>query len=247
MRRALLPILLFAVSTPAVAQVGEAPATPETPHIIVTPGSPDPFAMPEQPPLDMNLVSELFPTGQPNLLTPDSIAQKYKLPAIVPDPNAKQNLPTAINYTDGPMKFDLGTKVTTATTTTTIVPPALPDRNKLSGATGGTGEIKGGISYVGEQWELYGRQSLGVGHTDGVGGSMTEATTFGSLYKLPDSMVNGKIGASIELNAANERKTRIEYRQNFGPAEGFIAAEQTVRPTEPEPKPAVRTGVSRKF
>jgi len=248
MRRAFFTIPILALAAPALAQMGEAPATPETPLIVVTPAHPEPFAVIEEPPLDMNLVSELFPNGEPSLLTPDSFARKYKLPAIVPDPNAKQKVPTAINYADGPMKFDLGTKVTTATTTTTIVPPALPDRNALSGATGGSGEIKGGVSYVGEQWELYGRQSVGVGHTDGVGASMSETTTFGSLYRLPDSTVNGKIGASIEVSAANERRTRVEYRQNFGPAEGFIAAEQTFKPAEPDLKPpAVKTGVSRKF
>ena len=248
MRRASLTILLFALAAPAFAQVGDVPATPETLHIVVTAPHPDPFSVPDQPELDMNLVSELFPNGGPNLLTPESMAHKYKLPAIVPDPTAKQKIPTAINYTDGPLKYDVGTKVTTATTTTTVVPPSLPDRNALSSATGGSGEIKGGISYVGEHWELYGRRSVGVGHTDGVGASMSETTTFGSLYKLPDSMVNGKIGASIEMNAANERRTRVEYRQNFGPAEGFIAAEQTYTPAQTEPPPpAVRTGVSRKF
>ena len=246
MRRAFITFLLLPLSAPAFAQAGDIPATPETPHIVVTPLHADPLAMSEQSPLDMNLASELFPDGAPNLMSPDSMARKYQLPAIVPDPNVKQNVPTSINYADGPLKYDLGTKVTTRPTTTTIVPPALPDRNALGGATGGTGEVKGGVSYVGEQWELYGRQSVGVGHNDGVGASMTETTTFGSFYKLPDS--SGKIGASIEMNATNERRTRVEYRQNFGPAEGFIAAEQTFTPAQAEPKPpAVRTGVSRKF
>lgn len=247
MRRAWISILLLSLTAPAHAQLSDAPSAHARPHIVVTPPESEPWELREEPPLDVNLASELFPNGGPNLLAPDSIAQKYKLPAIVPDPSAKQTIPTGLNYTDGPMKFDLGTKVTTGTTTTTVVPP-LPDRNKLSGATGGNGEVKGGITYANEHWELYGRQSLGVGHTDGVGASMNETTTFGSFYKLPDSMVNGKVGASIEMNAANERKTRVEYRQNFGPAEGFIAAEQVYRPAEPETKPpTVRTGVSRKF
>jgi hypothetical protein len=248
MRRASMSILLLFLAAPAHAQLSDAPTAHAKPHIVVTPAESDPWEMRDEPPLDVNLASELFPNGGPNLLAPDSIAQKYKLPAIVPDPNAKQAMPTGINYTDGPLKYDLGTKVTTATTTTTVVPPALPDRNKLGGATGGTGEVKGSITYVGEHWELYGRQSVGVGHTDGVGASVSETTTVGSFYKLPDSAVNGKIGASIEMNAANERKSRIEYRQNFGPAEGFIAAEQTFKPAATDiAPPAVRTGVSRKF
>jgi hypothetical protein len=62
-------------------------------------------------------------------------------------------------------------------------------------------------------------------------------------------MSGGKIGASLEMNSADERKTRIEYRQPLGPAEGFIAAEQTFLPVQTEHRPpaAVRAGVNRKF
>lgn len=249
MRHALFLILLLGLSAPVCAQVVDLHAPPGLPQIVVTPEYPDLLAAPEQPELDMNLVSELFPNGAPNLLTPESMARQYKLPASVPAPDAKKKIPTAINYTEGPMKFDVGTNVTTMTTVTTIVPPPMPDPIALSGATGGSGEIKGGVRYVGEQWELYGMQSVGVGHADGFGPSHQETTTFGTLFKLPSTVAGGKIGASFEVNALDERRTRIEYRQSFGPAEGFVAAEQTFlpMPTEHKPPASVRGGVNRKF
>jgi hypothetical protein len=197
---------------------------------------------------DFTALSELFPEGLPALLTPQSVATAYRLPPSVQPPDADKKLPTKIEYADGPLKWDLGTNVMTRKTTTTNV-PVIPDPYVVGGAAGGGGEVKGHVRYVGKEWEFYGTQSVGTYQGDGIAPTLSETTTFGSLYKLPDWVEGAKIGASLELNSADQRKTRIEYRQPIGPAEGFIAAEQTFVPadTEHRPSPSLRAGINRKF
>jgi hypothetical protein len=231
----LLAILPFAFATAAFAQ---AETPPETNTL-----SEQNAAAP-----DFTALTELFPEGIPTLLTPQSVATAYRLPPSVQPPDAEKKLPTRIEYADGPLKWDLGTNVTTRKTTTTIV-PVIPDPYIVGGAAGGGGEVKGHVRYVGEDWEFYGAQSVGTYQGDGTAPTLSETTTFGSLYKLPDWTAGAKIGASLELNSADQRKTRIEYRQPLGGAEGFIAAEQTFVPadTEHRPSPSVRAGINRKF
>jgi hypothetical protein len=233
MRQILLAILLLALPVPAFAQSG-APSSMET-DLAVEP--------------DAAAIAALFPNGAPSLLTPESIAPNYRLPAIVPSPDAKQKVPTSIKYSDGPLKYEFGTKVTTNRAATTIIPP-VPDPNVLGGAAGGAGEIKAHVAYADGQWELYGTQKFGVTQADGLMPAAQESTTFGSTYQLPDWMAGGKLGASLELTPSDERKTRLEYRRKFGPAEGFVAAEQTFVPDRADakhPPAAVRGGVIRKF
>jgi hypothetical protein len=232
----LLAILPFAFATAALAQSEVLPLTDGT---LVTQDNAEP---------DFSALTELFPDGIPSLLTPGSIASTYRLPASARSSGPQKKLPTKIEYADGPMKWDIGTNVTTRTTTSTVVPP-IPDPQTIGGAAGGAGEVKGHMRYVGKEWEFYGIQKFGTQQSDGTAPTLHESTTVGSLYKLPAAMSGGKIGASLEMNSADERKTRIEYRQPLGPAEGFIAAEQTFLPVQTEHRPpaAVRAGVNRKF
>jgi hypothetical protein len=197
---------------------------------------------------NLSALAVLFPEGMPDLLTPRSVATAYRLPPSVQPPNAEKKLPTKIEYADGPLKWDLGTNVTTRKTTSTIV-PAIPDPYIVGGAAGGGGEVKGHMRYVGEDWEFYGTQSVGTYQGDGSAPTMNDTTTFGSLYKLPDWTAGARVGASVEMNSADQRKTRVEYRQPIGPAEGFIAAEQTFVPSDAEhrPSPSLRAGINRKF
>ena len=232
----LLAILPFAFATAALAQSEGLPLTDGT---LVTQDNVEP---------DFSAITELFPDGIPSLLTPGSIASTYRLPASARPSDSEKKLPTKIEYADGPLKWDIDTKVSTRTTSTTIV-PAIPDPLVAGGAAGGSGEVKGHMRYIGKDWEFYGVQKFGTQQGDGTAPTLHESTTVGSLYKLPAAMSGGKIGASLEMNSADERKTRIEYRQPLGPAEGFIAAEQTFLPVQTDHRPpaAVRAGVNRKF
>jgi hypothetical protein len=233
MRQVPLAVLLLALAVPVFAQ-SEAPQSGTTES---------------EPAFDRAALAGLFPDGAPNLLAPDSMATSYRLPASVPPPDAKQQLPTSLKYSDGPLKYEVGTSITTNKAPTSIIPP-VRDPNVLGGAAGGAGEVKGQVLYSEGQWELYGTQKFGVVQADGARPAAQESTTFGSNYLLPDWMAGGKIGASLELAPADEKKTRVEYRQKFGPAEGFIAAEQTFVPDRSEvkhPPAAVRGGFVRKF
>jgi hypothetical protein len=198
---------------------------------------------------DYRALGEFFPEGLPSLLTPQSVATSYRLPATIKPPET-QSLPTKVEYTDGPFKVDLGTKVTTNKVVTTPVPASMFDPRAVGGAAGGTGEVNGRVGYnVDRDWELYGTQKVGVVQGDGMAPAVGDSTTFGSLYKLPDWLAGGKLGASLELSPTAERKTRIEYRRPIGPAEGFIAAEQIQPPVQSDQRPpaSVRAGVNRKF
>jgi hypothetical protein len=193
---------------------------------------------------DYSALIAMFPDGLPSLLSPQSYATAYKMPGHL-EPPKDPKLPTKIGYADGPMKWDVNSTVTTRKTTTSVVPMTADPRT--ADAAGGTGEVKGEVRYSAEQWEFYGAQRFGTNQADGLAPTFSETTVLGSLYKLPDSF-GGKIGASVELNSADERKARVEYRRPIGPAEGFIAAEQTY-PAVPvdQPPAAVRAGVNRKF
>jgi hypothetical protein len=197
---------------------------------------------------DSIAIAELFPEGVPKLLTPGSMASSYRLPAGVQTPGAKKKLPTRIEYTDGPLKWDVATNVVTHSAPVSII-PAIPDPRTVGGAAGGAGELKGHVRYVGKEWEFYGIQSFGAHQGDGAAPTLSDTTTVGSLYKLPAELAGGRIGTSFELNSADQRKTRIEYRQPLGWGEGFVAAEQTFVPaqTDHKPQPTVRAGLNRKF
>lgn len=224
LQRLLLAAIGLAVAAPALAQSGDAPA-----DVVAEP--------------DFAALAEMFPDGLP---APAARAAGYRLPPHLRPPERK--LPTRIEYAEGALKWDLSTSVTTRRPVTTIV-PALPDPYLDGGAAGGSGQLKGHVRYVGETWEFYGVQTFGAHQGDGAAPTLHEATLLGGLYKLPGAMRGGRIGASIELNSANERKTRVEYRQPFGTAEGFIAAEQTFLPAAAahNPPAAIRAGVNRKF
>jgi hypothetical protein len=192
---------------------------------------------------DYSALVAMFPDGLPSLLTPQSYATAYKMPGHLQPPKDPK-LPTKLGYADGPMKWDVNSNVTARKTTTSVVPMTTDPRT--ADAAGGSGEVKGEVRYAAEQWEFYGTQRFGTSQADGAAPTFSETTVLGSLYKLPDSF--GKIGASVEMNSADERKARVEYRRPIGPAEGFIAAEQTYPAVPAGQLPAaVRAGVNRKF
>jgi hypothetical protein len=214
--------------------------------LAATPAPAQEMTLPPVPAEDVATLADMFPDGLPSLLTPETLTRSYRLP-----PNIAAGHPDSatVQYSEGPVKFAVGSKVTPNKPATTSVVPQIPDPKIVGGAAGGTGEVKGEVRLTEGQWELYGTQKFGVVQADGASPAAQDSTTFGSLYHLPGA-TGGKIGASLELAPTDERKTRIEYRQQFGPAEGFVAAEQTFVPegsTAKTPPPSVRGGVSRKF
>ena len=234
MRQVPLTILLLAYAAPVQAQHADMPYAAESELAA----EPDPGAF-----------ADLFPNGAPNLLAPESIATSYRLPSSIPPRDAKTKVPTGLKYSDGPVKYEVRTNASANKPTTSII-PTIPDPKVVGGAAGGSGEVKGEVRFTEGQWELYGSQKFGVVQADGSAPSPQESTVFGSTYKLPAWSTGGKIGASLELAPGDDRKTRVEYRQTFGPAEGYVAAEQTFAPETLKPKapvPTFRGGVTRKF
>ncbi|HEY7458951.1 MAG TPA: hypothetical protein VH765_09380 [Xanthobacteraceae bacterium] len=230
MRPSLPVFLLLAVVSPALAQSGPAPQSFNEFSSIDAVAEPDPSA-----------VAGLFPQGAPNLLAPESMATSYRLPS------ADTKVPTGLKYSDGDWQYEVGTNVKTNSPSVSII-PQIPDPRVLGGAAGGSGEVKGQLRPAEGQWELFGAQRFGM--TDSERPVAQDSTTFGSAYLLPDWLAGGKIAASVELAPSDERKTRLEYRQKFGPAEAFVGAEQTFQPHQTDPKSAptaVRGGVARKF
>lgn len=236
MRICSLAFLCLVLAAPAVAE--------SDPAMLDQPESAE-----AQTKLDPAALAGLFPEGAPNLLSPESLATQYRLPPNVQPHDAPKKLPTSFDYVEGPVKIGVGTKVTPTTHTPSLI-PSIPDPKIVGGAAGGTGEIKGQVTYAGEGWELYGVQTVGVAQPDGAPPSVSERTMFGSSLKLPDWLAGGKVNTSVEFADSSAAKTRFEYRQPLGPAEGFVAAEQQFERGQFDPKqpPAsVRGGVIRKF
>jgi hypothetical protein len=199
--------------------------------------------------LDLGGIAELFPNGAPDLLKPSSFAEAYSLPpAIAASANPK--LPASVDYSAGPLQWNLKSSVKTQKTAAPPIPaaPTIFDPRAVGGAAGGTGEMRTGLRYKDGPWEIFGSHGIGLTQPDGLAPSVHESTTFGSLFTLP-GVKDARIGASVELTPLDQRKTRVEYRQKVGAAEGYIAAEQifTADPAAQEPPPAFRAGVNRKF
>ncbi|MCC6946777.1 MAG: hypothetical protein IT539_03335 [Bradyrhizobiaceae bacterium] len=245
MRIGLLAILSLALASPCLAEADP----PLLDHAAQHAGQDAQETERELTPQEIEALAGLFPEGAPNLLAPESFTRKYRLPAGVQPNDIPKPLPTALDYTDGPVKFGMKTKVAPTTQTPSVI-PAIPDPKIVGGAAGGTGEVNGQITYSAEGWELYGGRTVGVAQPDGASPTLSERTMLGSSFKLPDWLAGGKLNTSVEFADTNENKTRVEYRQPLGPAEGFIAAEQQFQRGQFDPKqpPAsVRGGVTRKF
>ena len=234
MRHGLPIILLLALAAPALAQAEPAQSANEFSSIDAV-ANPDPSA-----------IAGVFPDGAPSLFTPESMATSYRLPTGVQPPDMIGPAPAGMKYSDGQLQYEVGTNMKTNRQVTSII-PQIPDPRMLGGAAGGSGEVKGQVRTPEGQWELFGSQRFGM--TDGGPPVAQDSTTLGSAYLLPDWMAGGKIAASVELAPSDDKKARLEYRQNFGPAEAFVGAEQTFQPHQTDTKgPAsVRGGVARKF
>lgn len=205
------------------------------------------FAASERAQPDYSALTEILPSGMPDFLEPEAFTSKYRLPPRI-KPAEKNKIPTKIEYADGPFKWNIGTNISTRQKATSLI-PVPQDPYVAGGAAGAGAEVKGQIRYAAGEWELYGVQSFGSYQGDGARPTFHDTTVFGSLYKLPDWLAGGRIGASLELYADDNSKTRIEFRQPLPGAEGYIAAEQfhSPRATDSPAPPSFRAGVNRKF
>ena len=163
----------------------------------------------------------------------------------------EKKLPTAYKWDSGNWRANISTSV--AANTATSNPAVLPelDPNAFS-PSGGTGYIDGRVVYGMNAWEFYGGTRRNVAANPD--GTVALSSNFlgGTYYKLPPSLVDGKIGTGFEVNPLGDAKTRIEYRHVFGTqTEGFLSAERSspFQPATPEPvgNHGLTAGINRKL
>jgi hypothetical protein len=159
-------------------------------------------------------------------------------------------VPTAYNWNYGSWSANVGTKITTASPSASIIPDYL--NPGATAASGGAGAINGRVEYDVSAWQFYGgtKREL-VANPDGTLG-VNHNFSGGTFYNLPPSLIGGKIGTGFEVNPIGDAKTRLEYRQKFGvDTEGFLAAERTTPFQHTGPDPAgvngLKAGINRKF
>ncbi len=197
--------------------------------------------------------AELWLNGIPENdgISLDALAAKQKrYPSYRAVEETPKKLPTAYDWQYGSWRANVGTKISAASPSQSVIPSYLNP-----GATdpaGGTGAINGRIEYDTSAWQFYGgsRREL-VANPDG---TLATNNNFlgGTYYKLPSSVLDGKIGTGFEVNPAGDARARLEYRQTFGTnTEGFLAAERTTPFQHVGPDPAgnhgLKAGINRKF
>lgn len=196
--------------------------------------------------------ADLWLNGIPDPEGPslDALAAKQKrYPGYREVQQKDRTIPTAYNWERGNWKANVGTNVTTASPSTTIIPAYL--NPGYTDPSGGTGAINGRLEYDVNAWQFYGgtRREL-VANPDGTL-ALNNNFTGGTYYRLPSSL-DAKIGTGFEVNPTGDAKTRLEYRQNFGTnTEGFLAAERTTPFQHATPDAAgnhgLKAGINRKF
>jgi len=179
----------------------------------------------------------------------DALAKKQKrYPSYRDVKEPDRSIPTAYDYKFGNWRANVGTNVTTATSTRTFIPELHPEAISPSG---GAGALNGRVEYDTSSWQFYGgtKREL-VANADGTI-SVNQNFNGGTYYKLPPSVLGGKVGTGFEVNPFGDAKTRLEYRQTFGNTEGFLAAERTAPFQHSGPDVTgvngLKAGINRKF
>ncbi|MCW5680624.1 MAG: hypothetical protein KF794_11735 [Xanthobacteraceae bacterium] len=186
----------------------------------------------------------------------NSIAEQEKTPdyfVLKPVQSTSRALPSKFELNRGQIRVNVEGNVTTASYNNVIPVNALA--GTIPGASsGGTGQIRGRVEYVGSSWQFFGGTNRSVVANDDGTLSIANAIVGGTYYKLPQSLWGGKIGTAFEVNPYGDAKTRLEYRQKFGSDfEGFLSAERTtpwqVAPssTPVNPLDVLRAGVTQRF
>lgn len=192
--------------------------------------------------------AELWLEGipEPEGISLDALAKKQKrYPGYREVEERKRAIPTAYNWNYGNWNANVGTSVTTASPSASVIPSGVTD------PWGGTGAIKGRVEYDLNAWQFYGgtRREL-VANPDGTIG-VNHNFSGGTYYNLPPSVLGGKVGTGFEVNPVGDAKTRLEYRKMFGTTEGFLAAERSMPFQHVGPDVTgvngLKAGINRKF
>ena len=195
--------------------------------------------------------AELWLEGVPESdgISLDALANKAKRDANGRVIEQDTSLPTKYGWNRGNWKANVGANVTTASATPTVIPTDLY-ATSLS-PSGGTGAIDGRLEYDLSSWQFYGgtRRAL-VANPDGTL-AMNNNFIGGTYYNLPPALLGGKLGTGFDVNPSGDAKTRLEYRQDFGSAEGFLSAERTTPFQHTGPDVigvhGLKAGINRKF
>lgn len=151
-----------------------------------------------------------------------------------------QPLPTSFDLREGPAQFAVVTSVTTT-------PPLSAGMDSAAG--GGSGEVKGRLGYVLDNWSLYGVGGFGAAENTGTL-SVYDSLMLGGTYTVPLAPfglgANDSVGAKVEVGDTQSTTTSLEMRSGQGTYQRFISVERSTAPTA-TPTDTVRAGVVGKF
>jgi hypothetical protein len=151
-----------------------------------------------------------------------------------------QPLPTSFDLREGPAQFAV---VTSISTTPPISDPM--DGN----AGGGSGEVKGRVGYVLDNWSVYGVGGFGAAESTGTL-SVYDSLVLGGTYTVPLAPLglgaDDSLGAKVEVGDTQATTTSVEMRGGQGNYQRFISVERSTAPTA-APSDTVRAGVVGKF
>lgn len=208
-----------------------------------TSGQPEPLPDPE--------VAEAMDGPMPSLWTSLDLALGDDLPGpparkvtIVPTRRVKsapaQPMPTKFDLQDGPARFAV---VTNVSTTRPVSAPL------AAVAGGGSGEVKGRVGYVLDNWSVYGVGGFGASESTG-SVSVYDSLVLGGTYSMPLAPFgfgpDDRLGAKIEVGDTEATTTSLEMRSGQGNYQRFISVERSTAP-EASTNDIVRAGVIGKF
>lgn len=198
--------------------------------------------------------AELWLGGVPGSegITLDALGKKQKrYPSFRAVEESTKKLPTAYKWENGGWQANISTSVAANSATTN--PAAIPELNPNAfSPSGGTGYVDGRVAYDMNAWQFYGGTRRNVAANPDGTVALSNNFLGGTYYKLPPTLLDGKIGTAFEVDPLGDAKTKIEYRHTFGAhTEGFLSAERATpfQPVTPDPagKHGLKAGINRKF
>ncbi|MDF2996524.1 MAG: hypothetical protein K0R27_2161 [Xanthobacteraceae bacterium] len=164
--------------------------------------------------------------------------------AVVPTRPVKatpsQPLPTSFDLRQGRAQFAVVTSVTTTPAVSSVLDGS---------AGGGSGEVKGRLGYVLDNWSLYSVGGVGAAESTGTV-SLYDSLLVGGTYTVPLAPfgmgTSDTLGAKVEVGDTQATTTSLEMRSGQGNYQRFISVERSTAPTA-TPSDTVRAGVVGKF
>ncbi len=132
-----------------------------------------------------------------------------------------QPLPTSFDLREGPAQFAIVTSVSTT-------PPVSDPMDGNAG--GGSGEVKGRLGYVLDNWSVYGVGGFGAAENTGTL-SVYDSLMLGGTYTVPlapsASAPMTVSGAKVEVGDTQAATTSVEMRSGQGNYQRFISVERS--------------------